>query len=117
MQFKKLSKRGYLGILVTVLSCLFLLTQFGLPFLSNQDLFRQDFESAIVVSGIGFVIGIYLITGPLGALISMIPLATAIGGGCAGCAGGGGGGGEKPSPDLGEPPAPPSSSTAGHIFP
>ena len=116
MQFKKLSKKGYLGILVIVLSCLFLLTQFGLPFLPNQDLSGQDFESSIVISGIGFVIGIYLISGPLGALIAMIPVSAAIGAGCEGCAGGGGGG-AKPQPDLGEPPAPPSDSTAGHIFP
>jgi len=115
MQFKKLSKKGYLGILIIALCSLFLLTQIGLPFLTNQDLARRDFESTIVVSGIGFVIGIYLISGPLGALIAMIPVATTIGAGCEGCAGKGGG--AKPQPDLGEPPAPPSDSTAGHIIP
>ncbi len=107
MRFKKLSKRGYLGVLVIVLSFLFLLTQLGFPFLPNQDLFRQDFQSTTVISGIGFVIGMYLLSGPLGALIALIPLTTAeIGGGCAGCQG--------PEPpeeeeDLGEPPEPPKS--------
>ena len=115
MQFKKLSKKGYLGILIIALCSLFLLTQIGPPFLTNQDLARRDFESTIVVSGIGFVIGIYLISGPLGALIAMIPVATTIGAGCEGCAGGGDK--AKPQPDLGEPPAPPSDSTAGHIIP
>jgi len=110
MQFEKLSKKGYLGILVIVLSLIFLLTQFlGFPFLSNQDLFRQDFESTVVISGIGFVIGMYLLSGPLGALIAMIPAAIVVGGGC------GGGGGPQPQPDLGPPPAPPS--IAGHIIP
>ena len=84
MRFKKLSKRGYLGILVIVLSFLFLLTQVGFPFLPHQDLFRQDFQSTVVISGIGFVMGMYLLSGPLGALIAMIPAAIAVGGGCAG---------------------------------
>ncbi len=109
MRFKKLSKRGYLGILVIVLSFLFLLTQLDFPFLPHQDLFRQDFESTVAISGIGFVMGMYLLSGPLGALIALIPLTTAdVGGGCAGCQGP-----TKPpeeeEEDLGEPPEPPES--------
>jgi len=96
MRFKKLSKRKYLGILVIVISFIFLLSQIGLSFLSNQILSGQDVKSAIMISGVGFIIGTYLLAGPLAGLIAIAATASAAAeGGCTGCAGGGGG--EVPS--------------------
>jgi len=91
MRFKKLSKRKYLGTLVIFISFIFLLSRIGLPFLFNQSLSRQDVKSTAAISGAGFVIGTYLLAGPLAALIAIAATASAAAeGGCTGCAGGGG---------------------------
>ncbi len=105
MLFNRLPMRKYLGVAVIALSIIFLLTQIGLISPSNSLPFPQDRGIAVAVSIGGLIIGVYLVAGPLGALIATVPIIILGGTGC--------GGGPPPPPppppdkDLGEPPEPP----------
>jgi len=110
MLFKNKPKRKYIGILVIILSTIFLLAQLG-PYLVSGKTSPSSSDLATVTSIAGIITGIYLVAGSLPALIAMIPVAAS---GCVGCGGGGGGEEEEEGEDLGEPPQPP---TAGHIIP
>jgi len=100
--FKKIPKRKYLGILVIGVSVLFLFTSIFSPSLWNLPYANTYQQVVILGSYAALIVGAYLVAGPVGALVSLIPVVAA------GCFGGGGGGGEpKPEPDLGEPPEPP----------
>lgn len=104
MLFNKLTRRKYAGVLVIALSILFLLSQLGVPLLFSEIL-PESPKPVALASLTGIMIGLYLIAGPLPALIAMIPVAA---GGCVGC--GGEEEREEPEPDLGEPPPPPAAS-------
>jgi len=98
--FKKIPKRKYLGILVIGVSVLFLFTSIFSTSLWNLPYANTYQQVVILGSYAALVVGAYLVAGPVGALIALIPAVTT------GCFGGGGGG-PKPEPDLGEPPEPP----------
>jgi len=97
---RRLSKRGW-GIFMILLSLIFLIT-----FSLSPTFIFQDHEKRYLMIGsyATLVVGAYLVAGPLGVLVSLIPAISS------GCFGGGGGGGAKPEPDLGEPPEPPSEN-------
>ena len=103
MLFNRLPMRKYLGVVVITLSIIFLFTQLGLIFPSNSFPFPQDRGIAVTISIGGLIIGVYLVTGPLGALIATVPIIMLGGTGC---------GGGPPPPrkkNLGKPPEPPES--------
>lgn len=100
MFFKRVSGRKSWGMVVIVISIFLLLTTFfssfpgSLPYLdAHQDLVAISSFAALIT-------GAYLVAGPLGALVALIP---AVAAGCFG----GDGKKPKPEPDLGEPPGPP----------
>ena len=98
MLFKKIPERKYLGILVIGVSVLFLFASIFSPSLWNLP-YANTYQQVAVLGSYAFlVVGAYLVVGPVGALVSLIPVVAA------GCFGGGG---AKPEPDLGEPPEPP----------
>ena len=105
----KLTIRKSLGLLVIAVSVMLLLTQVGLIFSSRQFPFAQDKETIVSISFGGLIIGAYLVAGPLGAMITLLPIASS---GCVGC-------GEKPKPkdeDLGKPPDPPDAFSSRFKF-
>ena len=99
-----------MGILVMILSAIFLLVQIGPYFVSDKALSPEG-DIAVTVSIVGVIAGMYFFAGPLPALIAMIPVAV---GGCVGC-NEGEEEKEEEEEDLGEPPAPPP--IPGHIIP
>jgi len=100
----KFTERKYAGLIVVILSILFLLSQLGVP-LAPFTVFPAHSQVATIVSLGGIIGGVYFLAGPIPALITAIPLLVA------GCGGGGGGGGDGGGDeDLGEPPEPPSAS-------
>lgn len=101
MLLKKFTPRKYWGLVVIVLSILFLLSQLGV-LLVPFSVFPVSSGAATITSLAGITMGIYLLAGPIPALITAIPLIVS------GCVGGGGGG--EGDEDLGEPPEPPSAS-------
>lgn len=105
MIFKRKKAKIYIGVLLIILSCAFLLTEFYFYPPSGKILLSSSNDVTTLMALGGVITGIYLVAGPLPALFAMIPVVAS---GCSGCAGGG----EKkePSPDLGEPPPPPSTS-------
>lgn len=103
MLFKKIQKGKYKGLLVIAISVLLLFTTLSPSFLENLPFLDAHQDVVALGSYVGLIIGAYLVAGPVGALIALIP---AVATGCFG-GGGGGGGGPKPEPDLGEPPEPP----------
>ena len=98
----KLTRRKSLGLLVITLSVMLLLTQVGLIFPSHQFPFAEEKETIMSISLAALIIGAYLVAGPLGAVVTLLPIA---GSGC-----NGGGGNVKPEDeDLGPPPDPPDA--------
>jgi len=102
----KLTIRRSLGLLVITVSAILLLAQVGLIFPSDQFPFAQERETIVSISLGGLIIGAYLVAGPLGAMITFLPLASS---GCVGC-GGAGRAEEEEEEDLGKPPDPPPDS-------
>ena len=121
----RLIKRKYLGIAVIILSIMFLVAQAGFLFPSNLVPFPQHSGTAVAIS-LGFLIGgVYLVAGPVGVLIALVPLASS---GCTGCGGGEGQQEEEEQEeeeeeeeqeeeDLGEPPSPPAQSLSSRFRP
>ena len=97
MLFKDKSKK-YVGILTIILSIAFLSMRVG-PSIAPGKTPPSSSDKTTIATVTGIITGVYLIGGPLPALIAMIPL---VAGGCAG--------GVLGAPDLGEPPFPPSAS-------
>ncbi len=103
IMFKRLTKRKYLGLAIIVISIIFLLGQYY-SFIPQTKPLAQNSGIAAILSGGGIVFGVYLVAGPLGALIATVPIVM--------LGGTGYGGGPPPPPppkkDLGKPPQPPS---------
>lgn len=97
MLFKNKSKK-YVGILAITLSIAFFSIRVG-PAIAPGKTHLPSSDITTILTFAGIITGVYLIGGPLPALIAMIPL---VAGGCAG--------GVTGAPDLGEPPFPPSAS-------
>jgi len=100
---KRISARRYWGILVIAVSVLLLFTTFSFSLFWNLPYLNTHQDVVAIGSYAALIVGAYLVAGPVGALVALIP---AVAAGCFG-GGGGGGGGPKPEPDLGEPPEPP----------
>jgi len=98
MLFNRLSVRKYLGVVLIILSIILFLNQVGLILPSNLIPFPRNRGTVVTISMGALVGGIYLVAGPVGVLITLIPLTSL---GFSGC------GGQKPGEDLGEPPTPP----------
>ena len=99
MLFNRLSVRKYLGVVVITLSIILFLTQVGPILPSNSIPFPRNRGTATIISMGALVGGVYLLAGPVGVLITLIPLTSL---GFTGC------GGQKQEEDLGEPPNPPT---------
>lgn len=99
MLFNRLSVRKYLGVVVIALSIIFFLIQVGLISPSNSIPFPRNRGTAATTSIGTLVGGVYLLAGPVGVLITLIPLISL---GFTGC------GGQRQEEDLGEPPNPPT---------
>jgi len=90
---KRVGLKRLLGLVIIVISLLFLVMQTG-PYPSGFLNTSSEGVTISILAGGGIVLGSFLVLGPLGILVSLV----ALGGG--GCVGEGGG-------DLGEPPEPP----------
>ena len=102
MLFKKIQKRKYKGLLVIAISILLLVSTLSLSSLKNLPFLDTHKDIVTLGSYAALIAGAYLVAGPVGAVVALIPAVAT------GCFGGGGGGGRpKPEPDLGEPPEPP----------
>lgn len=102
MLLRRISARKYWGIAVIAVSAFLLFTTFSLPLLGNLA-YLNTHQNVVAIGCYGaLIVGSYLVAGPVGILVALVP---AVASGCFG--GGGGGGGPKPEPDLGEPPEPP----------
>ena len=111
MVLKNLGLRKHLGLAVIALSVILLLAQFGIIILPHPLIVAQRPVTMMSISLGGLIVGAYLVAGPLGLVVTMIPAILA------GCGGGGGGGPKaEPDPDLGEPPEPPDSFSSRFRF-